>query len=83
VAYWSPVVGRLDDEDGEGVVEHQRSETDVDAIAGDSPENGRYKQVSERTGSSHECLSLMIDGTPGLEGLQESPAPWRCVESSP
>ena len=67
--YWSPVVGWLDDEDREGIVEHQCSEANVDAIAGDSPEDRGHEQVSERSGSCHERLSLMVDSTPRLERL--------------
>lgn len=79
--YLSPVVRRLDDEDWEGIVEHKRSQTDVDAIAGDCPEDRGYEQVSERPGSCHEKLRFMVDGTPRLESLQESAAGRRRFES--
>ena len=81
MTYWSPVVGWLHDEDREGIVEYQCSEADVDAIAGDRPEDRGHEQVSERADSSHESLGLMVDSTPGPESLQEGAARRRRTES--
>jgi len=70
----NPVVGWLDDEDGEGVVEDQGAEADVDAVAGYYPEDGGHEEVCERASGSHEGFDFVVDSTPWFESLEECTA---------
>ena len=72
----NPVVGWLDDEDGEGVIEDQGAEADVDAVAGYHPKDGRDEEICKRTSSGHEGFDIVVDSAPWLEGLEECAA-WR------